>query len=60
MEWYAQYVAEPIRLFATGESGCADQTADGDYRWQALPGGGHSAVEDARAVICLIRRMAQG
>jgi DNA polymerase-3 subunit epsilon len=46
MEWYAQW--------------CGDQTADGDYRWQALPGGGHSAIEDARAVIRLIRRMAQG
>jgi DNA polymerase-3 subunit epsilon len=46
MEWYAQWYG--------------DQTADGDYRWQALPGGGHSAVEDVRAVIRLIRGMAQG
>jgi DNA polymerase-3 subunit epsilon len=46
MEWYAQWYG--------------DQTADGDYRWHALPGGGHSAIEDARAVIRLIRRMAQG
>jgi DNA polymerase-3 subunit epsilon len=59
MEWYARWHG--------------DQTASGDYRWQALPrwpgeysvaernqDGGHSAIEDARSVIRLVRRMAQG
>jgi DNA polymerase-3 subunit epsilon len=31
----------------------------GNYRWQALPGGSHSALSDCRAVLALIQRMAQ-
>jgi len=30
----------------------------GDYRWQRLPGGGHRALDDCRAVLTLIRLMA--
>jgi DNA polymerase-3 subunit epsilon len=29
-----------------------------DYRWQALPGGDHSALGDARACLTVLRRMA--
>ncbi len=29
-----------------------------DYRWQRLPGGGHRALDDCRAVLTLIRLMA--
>jgi DNA polymerase III epsilon subunit-like protein len=30
----------------------------GDYRWQKLPGGDHSALGDARACLAIIKRMA--
>lgn len=30
----------------------------GDYRWQKLPGGDHSALGDARACLAVLRRMA--
>jgi DNA polymerase III subunit epsilon len=38
---------------------CGEWSAfHGNYRWQRLPGGDHSAVGDARATLALIRRMA--
>jgi DNA polymerase-3 subunit epsilon len=30
----------------------------GDYKWQRLPGGDHTAIGDCRAVLALIRQMA--
>jgi DNA polymerase-3 subunit epsilon len=30
----------------------------GNYRWQRLPGGDHSALGDARATLSLLKRMA--
>lgn len=47
MQWYAQYVGEWNDYW-------------GNYRWQKLPGGDHSALGDARATLALLRRMAGG
>jgi DNA polymerase-3 subunit epsilon len=45
MQWYAQYVGEWHDYW-------------GNYRWQRLPGGDHSALGDARATLSLLKRMA--
>jgi DNA polymerase-3 subunit epsilon len=50
MHRYAEFIGEPRR----GRYGQPIQA----YRWQKLPGAGHSAVEDCRAVLALIRMMA--
>jgi DNA polymerase-3 subunit epsilon len=36
-----------------------EEDAEGGYRWQPLPGGDHTALGDARAVVALLRRMAK-
>lgn len=46
MLWYSQYVGDYSRWH-------------GDYRWQALPGGDHSALGDCLATLDLIKHMAQ-
>jgi DNA polymerase-3 subunit epsilon len=43
MDLYAAYVGEPGR--------------EGEYRWQPLPGGDHTALGDARATLALLRGM---
>lgn len=44
MHWYAQWVGEIGQY--------------GDYRWQRLPGGDHSALGDCRATLEVLKRMA--
>ncbi len=44
MHWYSQWVGE-LRH-------------DGEYKWQRLPGGDHSAIGDCKAVLRIIRQMA--
>jgi len=47
MHWYSQW--------------CGDWSDyHGNYRWQRLPGGGHSALSDAQATLKVIQRMAAG
>jgi len=45
MEWYAQWVGDY-------------SSYHGNYRFQKLPGGDHSALGDCRATLAVIRRMA--
>ncbi len=46
MEWYAQFVGEWSEYH-------------GSYRWQKLPRSAHTAIDDCRACLALIRHMAQ-
>ncbi|NJO78661.1 MAG: hypothetical protein HC827_09085 [Cyanobacteria bacterium RM1_2_2] len=45
MKWYSQWVGEWNELH-------------GDYRWQKLPSGDHSALGDCRATLTIIQEMA--
>ncbi len=45
MHLYAEYVGQRSRY--------------GGYRWQSLPGGDHSATGDCKAVLSLLKRMAE-
>lgn len=46
-----------MKLYAAWVGDWSDH--HGDYRFQALPGGNHSALGDARATLRLLQRMAQ-
>lgn len=46
MQWYSQWVGEWNNYH-------------GNYKWQKLPGGDHSALGDCRATLEVIRRMAE-
>jgi DNA polymerase III subunit epsilon len=46
MHWYSQWVGERTRSHQ-------------NYKWQKLPGGDHSALGDCKAVLEVIKRMAQ-
>lgn len=66
--WLAAQVWEDCAMVAYAEW-CGDWTWDyearddeplyrqGDYRWQKLPGAGHRAADDCRAVIDLLKEM---
>lgn len=45
MRWYSQYVGEWNEFY-------------GNYRWQRLPEGDHSALGDCRATLAVLKRMA--
>ncbi|MBW4475115.1 MAG: 3'-5' exonuclease [Stenomitos rutilans HA7619-LM2] len=47
MHWYSQWVGEW-------------NDYHGNYKWQRLPGGDHSALGDCKATLDVIRRMAEG
>lgn len=46
MEWYAQWVGDW-------------NDYHGNYRWQRLPGGDHTALGDCQATLAVIKQMAQ-
>jgi len=46
MHWYSQWAGDW-------------SSYHGNYRWQSLPGGDHSALGDARACLAVLKRMAE-
>ena len=47
MLWYSQWIGDCNEYY-------------GNYRWQKLPGGDHSALGDCKATLQIIQRMAKG
>lgn len=45
MQWYSMYVGDWSEYY-------------GNYKWQRLPGGDHSALGDCRATLAVLKRMA--
>jgi DNA polymerase-3 subunit epsilon len=45
MHWYAQFVGDWNEYH-------------GNYKWQRLPGGDHSALGDCRATLAVLKEMA--